>query len=260
MKILFTSDLHIINSTMHQQLGIVRKKIKKEKPDVLVVSGDVSDDIYIKADDLLGFLDVPVVYCLGNHEFVRNEMGANTVENTLNFYKSKIGKNNAHCLDVEGHFDIGNVRFVGNVLWYDGTLSNRPDADANIRNISRHWLDSMIADFRPVEEHKKCVAQIVGNLKDIGDKKAVLVTHCVPHRELNWFDRNEPMSIYNAYSGVANFFDKNGVYPDVALCGHTHKEMKYVHVSPKGRETRCSNIGNDYFFWNKDILFEVIEV
>jgi len=260
MKILFTSDLHIINSTIRQQLGIVREKIKEEKPDVLVVSGDISDETYTKANDLLGCLDVPVVYCLGNHEFVHNEMGANTVENTLGYYKSKIGESNAHCLDAEGHFDIGDVRFVGNVLWYDGTLSNRPDADATIRSISKNWLDSMIVGFEPVAEHGKCVAQILNNLEDVGDKKTVLVTHCVPHRALNWFDRNRPMSIYNSYSGVANLFDANGIYPDVALCGHTHRKMKYVHISPDGRETRCFNVGNDYFWENNDVLFEVIEV
>jgi len=258
MKILFTSDLHIINSTMRQQLGIVREKIKREKPDVFVVSGDVSDDIYTKANDLLDYLDVPVVYCLGNHEFVRNEMGANTVENTLDFYKSKIGENNVHCLDAEGHFDIGDVRFVGNVLWYDGSLSNRPDADATIRVIDPHWLDSMIVGFKPIEEHRKCVEQIKANWN--ANKKMVLVTHCVPHRALNWFDRNEPMSVYNSYSGVANLFDAEGIYPSLALCGHTHKEMKYAHVAPDGKETRCSNIGNDYFWENKGIVFEAIEI
>lgn len=261
MKILFTSDLHIIKRTMNEQLDIVRKKIKIERPDVFVVSGDVCDETLIHSNDVLENLGCEVVYCLGNHEFVCNEFWMdNSVVGTLSHYKSCKRESSAHCLDVDGHFDIGGVRFVGNVLWYDGSLTQREDAELLVKNISPTWLDSRIISFNALAEHKKCVAQIKRHLRSTANRKVVLVTHCVPHQKLNWFSENQPLSIYNAYSGVDNLFDKQSIYPDVALCGHTHKAIKYLHKCANGKETMCINVGNDYFWNNNGITFEVIEI
>ena len=258
MKILFTSDLHIVRQYLSAQLDILRNKIKSEKPDVLAVSGDISEEPLIDSGEMLGNLDVPVVFCLGNHEFVRNEIGPQSVANTLNRYKHS--NSEATCLDISGFKDIGDVRFVGNVLWYDGSLANLNDAGCLVNNIHPNWLDSHIEKFSAIKENLKCVKQIQESMASAEGKKVVLVTHCVPHRRLNWFDLYRPMSIYNAYSGVDNLFDKHDIYPDVALCGHTHHRMHYTHSGTSNKEIRCVNVGYDYFFNTGEIVFEVVEI
>ena len=127
-KILFTSDLHLYQDTLDGVLCAVRSKIAESNPDVLVISGDVSDMPSQNTFGFFGEFDLPVVLCLGNHEFAYS-----SVEKTLEKYRHdyevavSCRVRNVHCLDIEGHFDTLGIRFYGNVLWYDGSLYNGLD-------------------------------------------------------------------------------------------------------------------------------------
>ena len=261
MKILFTSDLHFYSDTLDGVLCALREKIAESNPDVLAISGDVSD---IPSHNTYGFFsefDLPVVFCLGNHEFAHSSIG-DTLEKYRHDYELCVAKGvkNVHCLDTEGHFDAHGVRFYGNVLWYDGSLSNRMDTSRYMSHIYDGWLDSTIAGFDAVKEHQRCVEQIRHAQRYARGKKLVLVTHCVPHRKLNLFDVETPMSIPNCYSGVDNLFDTYNIHPDVALCGHTHRRVLYEHHMKDGREIRCYNSGNDYFFKTGKVVFDEVEI
>lgn len=260
-KILFTSDLHLHCETIDAVLDSIRKKLKQCNPDVLAISGDVSD---IPSHNTYGFFsefDLPVVFCLGNHEFAYS-----SVEKTLAKYAHDYdvavshGVKNVHCLDTEGHFDTLGIRFYGNVLWYDGSLYNGYDGINHMSHIYDGWLDSTIVNFKPMNEHLKCVNQIKHAQRYARGKKLVLVTHCVPHRKLNVFDVETPMSIPNCYSGVDNLFDAKNIHPDIALCGHTHRRVLYEHHMKDGKSIMCYNSGNDYFFHTGKIVFDEIEM
>ena len=261
MKILFTSDLHLHRDTLDGVLCAIRSRLAASNPDVLAISGDVSDMPSQNTFGYFGEFDLPVVFCLGNHEFAYS-----TVADTLAKYRHDKevavahGVNNAHCLDTEGHFDTMGVRFYGNVLWYDGSLYNGADAHRHVCNIHPGWLDRTISDFDALAEHGRCVAQIKHEQRYARKKRLVLVTHCVPHRRLNRFDVETPYSIANCYSGVDNLFDKCNVHPDVALCGHTHNRVLYEHAMKNGRRIRCYNSGNDYFFNTQEVMFDEIEI
>ncbi len=262
MKILFTSDLHMNPLTVDDVLCVVRKKLGESNPDALVIAGDVSD---IPSHNTFGFFsefDLPVVFCLGNHEFAHS-----SVPDTLGKYKHDYevsvnhGVTNVHCLDTEGgHFDTHGIRLYGNVLWYDGSLCNLPDKDRYMERIYEGWLDSSIRDFNPLGEHMNCVEQIKHAQRTARGRKLVLVTHCVPHRRLNLFDGDEPQSIFNTYSGVDNLFDSYHIHPDYALCGHTHRRVVYNHEMKGGKVVRCYNSGNDYFHKTGKIIFDELEV
>lgn len=261
MKMLFTSDLHLHPDTVNGVLSALRKKIAKSNPDVLVISGDVSDAPKRNTFDFFSEFDLPVVFCLGNHEYAYS-----SVEKTLAKYAHDYeqcvarGVKSVHCLDTEGHFDTHGVRFYGNVLWYDGSLYNGYNRKYYIDKVYRGWLDASITDFKPIEENAKCVERIKHSQDAAAGKKLVLVTHCVPHRKLNLFDIDEPFSIPNCYSGVANLFDSCHIYPDVALCGHTHRRVLYEHKAENGKSIFCYNSGNDYFFDTGEVVFDEIEI
>ena len=260
-KILFTSDLHLHRDTLDGVLCAVRNKIVESNPDVLVISGDVNDMPLQNTFGFFGEFDLPVVFCLGNHEFAYNSV-KDTLEKYRHDYDVAVScrVRNVHCLDIEGHFDTLGIRFYGNVLWYDGSLYNGIDRMKHIRNINGGWLDSKIIGFDPLEEHRKCVEQIKNAQLGVSNQTLVLVTHCVPHRKLNLFDIETPYSVANCYSGVDNLFDMHDVHPDIALCGHTHKRALYEHRMKNGKEIRCYNSGNDYYFYTEEVQFDEIGV
>lgn len=237
-----------------QTLSYLKEAVNHFSPDVITISGDIYDNRVINPYEELGTLGKPVIFCLGNHEFIYR-----TVEETLNQYRQYERHKDVYCLDVDGHVDIDGVRFVGNVLWYDGTCSIRDDCDYHLRYIDDGWLDREIVDFKPVDENHKCVNQIINNCRGFGGKK-VLLTHTVPHWELNWFCYHQPLSVYNIYSGVQNLFLRTNLYFNACICGHTHKAMDIECPCSDGRKIYCYNIGNDYFERSNGLTKKLIVV
>lgn len=252
MKILATSDLHISHPDSNQLL-MLQKLVKKEAPDVVTISGDIYDYRGISPFEEFERLEVPVIFCLGNHEFA--ERG---ITNTLSYYHICNNVDNVKCLDIENYVDINGVRFVGNVLWYDGSLSERWDVQTRLNTIAETWLDCTIKNFNPVVENRKCINQIKDALKDYSGK-SVLVTHTVPYWKLNRWSFTTPDGLYNIYSGVKDLFQNDDINVDVAVCGHTHRKEK-LEYNKDNKYIRCYNIGNDYFRYSDILEYEIIEL
>lgn len=264
MKILFTSDLHLHYGYCDEVLRTLMGEVERSNPDVLAISGDVSDMGERNAYLFFSAFDLPVVFCLGNHEFVYD-----TVDGTLGKYRAwreqaaGHGVKNAHCLDIEGHFDACGVRFYGNVLWYDGSLYNGGDPRPYLDHIWERWLDCKIRDFDPVKENRRCVEQIKAEQRRAGKRKSVLLTHCVPLRGLNRFDEETPLSIPNCYSGMHDLFGFCHVHPDAALCGHTHMRANLeYHYKYRGieKDIMCLNSGNDYYSHTGRVVCDEVEI
>mgnify|MGYP002674546805 CR=1 FL=1 len=280
VKILHLSDLHrYIDPMLYkddkfrfntlERLNYQDEKIKEiidqYNPDIVAITGDIfedSVDIYrfftslnrLVDKDLLTKIspntvirniipnNIPVVYCLGNHEFF-----GSTIKYTLDVYKNAIPVDNVYCLDVCGHIVINDVNFVGNVLWYDGTCSERPDSIKLCQNIDKSWGDCTIINFNPLEECSKCIEQIKKNISS--DYINVLLTHEVPHIKLNAHNFSTPFGIYNSYSGVRNLFEDHDINVQYSLCGHTHRPAK-AGIVYQDKLIECYNCGNDFKKFN----------
>lgn len=198
--------------------------------DVLVVAGDTFEYFLIDRGlnpyrILSEWTDRPIVFCLGNHEFFYRRV--NTV---LAYFAQHYdpAKYDVHCLDVVGSHEIDGINFLGNVLWYDGSLKCRAD-QMLFDWCDGRWMDKTIVDFDPIWENRKCIEQIRDNL----DTALInfLVTHMVPYRELNGHSSDGEL---NAFSGVDNILESR---IDYAVCGHTHCKV----------DLGCfRNVGNDY--------------
>ena len=213
MKILALSDLHlhfVLNPKIMQYYkNVVWKKFHSLDFDCIVITGDIFESSamnkwgfnpYQTLRWLFDFTDVPIICCLGNHEFAYNK-----VQNVLTFYRELFVKqSNVYYLDVCDKFDIQGCNFVGNVLFYDNTLGCSPYKVNDF--IVKNWLDSTIIDFVPSIECIKRKEQIKNNIDD--SKINILLTHCVPHWKLNWFETNQPNSTYNQYSGCKDFLNQ----------------------------------------------------
>jgi len=241
MKILCLADLHRFEDdrlAMAEQNAWLRGLREEHDPRVVVVAGDVFDarspvHPYERIARL--FPELPVVCTLGNHEFWYR-----TVPEVLDHYQELYDPEhwNVHYLDIVGHYDIGHLRFFGNVLWYDGSMATVPGQD--VSTFADHqWRDYEIRDFDWKGECQQCVEQIRANRPE-DRQTGVLVTHCVPHAGLNGH-MVKGRSRFNAYSGVTWLLDE--IRPDYAVCGHTHWQIADTVING----VRCVNVGNDYF-------------
>lgn len=237
MKILCVSDIHINHkSVIDIKLKKIRDLYKSEKPDVIVISGDIMEaNIVYKLNPYkilseITHNKIPIICVLGNHEFV-----GHTVESVLNKYEKKYNPElyNVHYLDIVGHYDIGDIRFLGNVLWYDGSM--KQFSEQNIYDFAGgRWLDIKIKDFNYIKENKACETQIREHINN--NKTNVLVTHTLPHEDLNGHED----SILSAFSGMKNMLEYLNV--QYSISGHTHKRV----VGKTLEDCHCVNVGNDY--------------
>lgn len=254
MKILATADMHI-GYPQSDSINLLTKYVKIEQPDVVVIAGDVYDYRGVNPSYELHCIDenVQFIYCLGNHEFAYR-----SPDFVYDHYCFNDRFANVCCLDINDYHDVDGVRFVGNVLWYDGSLSNRPDVNEKLINIDEHWLDHTIYDFYPVEENRECIKKIKKSLEN-WNGKSVLVTHTVPYWKLNQFSYDTPDGVYNIYSGVKDLFHDDDINVDVAICGHTHRPVR-LSYEKDGKYIQCYNIGNEYYERSGKLKYEIIEI
>lgn len=261
MKILCLSDLHLYFVSDIDKYNTYKMYLQsillKLTFDCIVISGDIFESSYNgnpykELRNLFSFIskDIPIICCLGNHEFAHR-----SIIETLRFYSSipKNSRYNVYYLDVDNYVELSDYNFIGNVFWYDNSLLSNPLGVPD--KVVSNWLDSTIHNFIPSIENKKCKDQIFSNIK-LG-KKNILVTHTVTHKDLNRFNIIEPTSLYNQYSGCADFLqelkDKNVI---LSICGHTHKrEMQTIY------NIDCINVGNDYYRGAElSVLFYVVDI
>ena len=240
MRVLCLADLHRLEYdrlAMREQDAWIEGLLAAHDPDVVAIAGDVFDEQselapYPELSRL--FPDRPVVCTLGNHEFF-----GRTVREVLDRYEALYdpARWNVHYLDIVDSFDVGSVRFFGNVLWYDGSMATVPDQDVGTF-AGKRWRDYEIVDFDWEGECRKCTEAILENQSG-PDQTGFLLTHCVPHPGLNGH-MFKAYSEFNAFSGVSWLLDR--VRAEVAVCGHTHWRIPETVING----ARCLNVGNDY--------------
>lgn len=246
MKALIYSDLHlspkVLMDVFHRNKFKRILQLDKKEYDIVIISGDVVESSIMNCvenplEKIYEIFNSDVVFCLGNHEFAFRDHSQ-----VLEWW-AQWKHPHVHCLDIEGHFEKDQYRFIGNVLWYDFSLNKCRQLMKG--EIIDGWLDATIENFDPLIENEKCVKQILDNCSFDKNIKHVLVTHTVPHIDLNTFSKETPNSPYNAYSGMERFIldiQDRGINLTNAICGHTHRrECKTIW------NVDCINIGNDYF-------------
>jgi len=246
MKAMILADLHMCGKI---DIADARRNIRMLMPgnlDVVIICGDILDgsnqcNPYKQLTRIFDN-DVPVICVLGNHEFF-----GRTVKDTMAQYTDYYNpdKYDVHYLDVVGHYDMDVYRFFGNVLWYDGTMSMKPNQDIDTFADGK-WADRLIHNFDWRKANADCVRQIMDNIGP-DHMVNVLCTHCCPHGDLN-LHLSDPMSDFNAYSGMMNLLDC--IKPDYAFCGHTHRRIVGKYIG----DCKCVNVGNDLYEFKSVIL------
>lgn len=248
MKILCFADLHIDNFPYHPgRKKKIQNILEVEEPDLVLIAGDIieGDLLCVNPYKCLSYYfdPVPVVAVLGNHEFF-----AHTISKVHEKYEKDYNpdKYNVHYLNVVGHYDQDYVRIFGDTLWYDGSLCSMPNQDI-YAYAGGKWADHLINNLDYKKEYKKCYQKILNNQPEDW-QSGILLTHHVPHRDLNGHF-SYVGNLFDVYSGVDNIL--KDITADYAVSGHTHKRiLKTIE------DINCINVGNDYQLLN----YEIIEI
>jgi Icc-related predicted phosphoesterase len=274
VKILVTADTHLLKATERKTLELLRQWVVDQRPDCLVVAGDLSSAAHAEhtmEQFRTSFPSGPIVVCLGNHDFwlhdvVRSQF--RSLEQVIeHFWIPAAKRYDVTLLDVQnwesndltivggyGHYDLG---FAVPGLAYDGVQVTDQDYSAGYPRVGTalRWRDNQ---FMPALDIQALAAKQVNDLRQrLGaakDSRVLAVLHTAPFEgllgivklaDLRPHDPPSEYAFFRAYLG-------NHAMGDLLLefrqklvgvvCGHTHRMAGPLDV---GGVTGI-NIGSDY--------------
>lgn len=235
MKIVFATDLHY-NFLSEEKRKAFLRNVKAEDPELLILSGDISDgDPSPWLNYLSENLWQDIYFVLGNHDFYR-EAVADLRSKVVNTEKIRYLTNRGVI-----HID-DNTSIVGHDGWGDGGNGNPMSAYSS----NPIWL----RDFNEIKDLRfvsRIPNLLIKKLKELGEeagqhfekhlpqthKNVIAVTHVPPFREANFYiDKpNSPPKLsgddwlpFFSCKAVGDVLVKYNEKNIVVLCGHTHTE------------------------------------
>jgi 3',5'-cyclic AMP phosphodiesterase CpdA len=243
VKLFFASDLHVDtpgNGDFVKELAAVAIA---DRPDVLVIAGDVCNGVAELARilALFGPAAQQRIYVPGNHELWARTGDATSARER--YYKElpRIARAAGfHPLTTEP-FIAGDVGFVGTMAWYDYSFADPSDgySASELASKSRdglEWMDGRFVKWTDADGRRMTDAEVTAILADdlsdqldaIADaplRSVVLVTHHLAFLELCppvFVDGH--LKFFRAFLGSERFGEIAAREPRLrlALAGHVH--------------------------------------
>lgn len=257
--ILITADLHLDEapSVIREE---IRRAVRQARPSALVVAGDVASAD--TADSALGLLrdaagpDLPIVICLGNHDYWTAHPDASLVERRERVWRPACERHRVRCLDFE-NVEVAGVTICGGYGHYDfgfrspvtDDQGNAP-TDADYRSGRFAGLQWRDADHFPpgtdfLAEAIREAGEMAARLRAIPlGRPVLLVTHTIPIRDLlPSHPSNNLLRFFDAFSGNSLISQgwaerRNDIV--LAVSGHTHEPAGPVRFFG----IPCLNVGS----------------
>jgi 3',5'-cyclic AMP phosphodiesterase CpdA len=272
VKLLLTSDLHLVHQWRENVLSQVAEWITKHRPDALVIAGDLSvapKSINVLRDLRKIFPDGPIALTLGNHDFWLEpgsvcrslpdvidrwwRPAAKQFEVTL-LDRDTLPLDEITLVGGYGHYDLG---FRCPELRYDGTLVTRQDyligkpptaTPLRWRDFSRMPPDMDLAMVAQEQVH-----DLRARLRFVTEKRALLVVHTPPFAallgipDISTVNLESPSvyAFFRAYLGneqMGAMIRQERERVIGVVCGHTHREVSPIDLGG----FFGVNIGSDY--------------
>lgn len=288
MRIVVLSDIHYGNDAHSAGGRPFSKKAHKEfaarahseKPDVLLVCGDVADTV-IGKELLAKCLDTyrnphgASLFVTGNHDVwyrkrvgyfegfpVFEGVGFDDAEEKYHWHGREADRHGWTFLKDEP-WELDGVWFLGNMGWYDfssappelGMTPERYEAQRRFSDYVAMGYDSgpdqtPMLSFcsRRMDELKVAASKLPHYRRRNG---LVVATHVVGFPELMGPIRDYYSAFFGNYSIGEDVV--RGLSPDYYCCGHTHS-----HVDGYISGIRCINNGSDYGLGEK--RYDVLEI
>jgi 3',5'-cyclic AMP phosphodiesterase CpdA len=272
VRLLITSDLHLIPRWREVVLERLRVWIRTYRPDGLVIAGDLS--VAPEAANSLRHLreifpNGPIALTLGNHDFwLSSGNGCHSLSEVIDRYWRPAADQFGICLldlhnlplgeitlvGAYGHYDLGfrcpHLRYDGAVVTEAHYLAGRPPISTSLR-----WQDffRMPPDLDLALVAQEQVRGLEARLRAVPEKRAFVVLHTPPFAELLGIPdistvNLEAPSVYaffraylgNEQMGTILRQEKERIVG--VVCGHTHREVPPTDLG----NFFGVNIGSDY--------------
>ena len=272
MKLLVTSDLHLVRVWRPIVLAKLAQWVREVAPDALLIAGDIA--VAAEAETALRelrrvFPHGPIIVALGNHDFWGGATGGcRTLEATIDrFWQAPAQRYNVTLLDQEnfafgevlfvggyGHYDLGfavpGLRYEGKVATQDHYLHGRLPIETPLRWRDFDWLPGA-ANLLAIARAQ--VDAVQSRILASDSSRIFLTLHTPPFEELlgipdaSMLDPENPpiRAFFRAYLGnhaMGEMLRLNSARIVAVVCGHTHRTVAPIDL---GGFTGV-NVGSDY--------------
>jgi Icc-related predicted phosphoesterase len=272
MKLLVTSDLHLVRAWRPMVLDAVTRWVRGASPDALVVAGDIA--VAAEADTALRelrrvFPHGPIIIALGNHDFWGGAVaGCRTLGATVErFWRAPAERYNVTLLDQEnfysaelvivggyGHYDLGfaapGLRYQGKIVTREHYLRGRPPIETPLRWRDFDWMPGA-TDVLKIASAQ--VEAVQSRILATGSRRIFVALHTPPFEELlgtpdvSLLDPEDPpiRAFFRAYLGNRDMGEMLRLYAERiegVVCGHTHRAAGPVDLGGFAG----FNVGSDY--------------
>ena len=261
-KILITADIHY-GITRREQFAELQNAIVAEKPDVVLMAGDIGEGLQNIEDCLRGLqcLVCPVGIIAGNHDLWLRDYevldSAYLMETVL---PNLVRDHKLHWLETDV-LKIGDLAITGTVGWYDYShrIVTKETADFTSVNYERvkalfnndarfvYWKNNRTdAEFANIlgEALEDRLAKLEA---DPTVREVLVITH-VPAFIEQMVSLPDDHPIAASYFGNMTLGHRLLKYSKVrtVVSGHTHREVPIQTIQVGGREMTIATVGSDY--------------
>ena len=263
-KIGFISDLHINRLPISEEtfIDIFSKYIAKKNISVLIIGGDISDNI----ETTIRFVEVvqnlsglPVYFISGNHDYWMK--GLENID-TWQIYEKMI--QHPQCLMEKTLKVSDSVHIIGHSAWYNHAFANKKFNESDFISAKyngRTWQDKLNTNWGMTDKKLSKIfkERIETQFEALDDKStAILVTHMVTIKDYCVSMPHEVFDFFNAFIGTDDFIDVFDKYPIThAIMGHVHYRKSILKEDGITYVVNC--LGYPSEWQTQDILKELEE-
>lgn len=259
MKLWLISDVHLDSHPKNLELwGLLAKQALRDKPDILVVAGDVCERLDVLHEGLKMFssLEALKIYIPGNHDlWCRQENQVDSLKKLEALLPDVVQANGWYWLS-QNPMVMGDYYLVGSAAWYDYSLMpeghpfETEDFSKKQRG-SRQWMDGKWCHFPDQSSETvdfwlrdRFYQELYTDLSRCPfGKKILLFTHFPFYKELlNFTHKDWDFEYFGAFMGSSYYRSLLREFP-VTLhgCGHLHRVCDFF--SEEGTRVVMAPIG-----------------
>lgn len=229
MRTLVVSDLHLEFWKEHSPVNLF-KSSNVIKPDIVILAGDIHNGAKAVKWAADFFIDIPVLYVMGNHEAY-----GSSIKQTEKDIAAECAKyERVKFLNCD-EFIFEDVRFLGCTLWTDFKLFGDENRIESMRKSEAVMADYKAIRLRPKGYRKLSPSDtsaifsahsswLKSKLDENFDGKTVVITHmCPSFRSVS--DRYKKDLASAAFSSN---LDDMVTKADIWIHGHTHDSFDYM--------------------------------
>jgi len=240
MKIAATSDIHydlISSESDYDELRRLINSLEAEKPDVLLIAGDIVGLGVSKLEECLGLFEkicTERLIVLGNHDYWSEDLDT---FKRLELLRSKIDSCGFHLLDKSLKI-IRDIGFAGNCGWYDYSFADgRPPTGSSYEKKMFNgyviWNDAVFVQLAKTDKEytDELLEKLETDIKNLEDRVDTIIamTHHIGFQEMVIRKENDAeWNFINAFMGSKSIGEMLLQHPKVKyhICGHTHSKSR----------------------------------